>query len=83
MPTLGADWVVVLVLKIVASWCSAARRSLLSLAKGAAGDGFRSASIKSIADLMTVLVEDKRGMGHCSGKNSTVSLMRSDAVLVV
>lgn len=81
-PTLG-DAGVVVVQTMVASWCSAARHSSLSFAKGAAGAGLRSASIKSMADLMTVSMEERHGMGHCSGKNLTVSLILSDAVLLV
>ena len=92
--TLGGDWVcfsfgstlggggVVEVRKMVASCCSAASRSSPSLAKGAAGAGLRRASIKSRADLAIVLVEDRRGIGQCSGKNSTVPQVRSAAVLV-
>jgi hypothetical protein len=82
-PTLGycANGGVVVVWKIVASWWRAARH-LPNFANGAAGAGLWSASIKLIADLMTVSVDDSRGMGHCSGKNSTVSLICSDADFV-
>ena len=83
LATLGAAAGVVAVWNMVASWCSAAKRSSPSLANGAAGVGCRRASIKSMADLMMVSFEERRGMGHCVGKNSTVSLIRSAAVLEV
>jgi hypothetical protein len=63
LATLGRAGAAV-VRNIVASWWSAASRSLPDLANGAAGVGFRSASMRLIADLTTVSVEDKRGMGH-------------------
>jgi hypothetical protein len=61
--TLG-DVGAAVVRNIVASWWSAASHSSLNSVNGAAGVGFRSASMRSIANLTTVLVEDKRGMGH-------------------
>ena len=54
--TLGADGSVD-VLKIVASCWSAARRSSPSFANGAAGAGWRKASMRSMADFMIVLVD--------------------------
>jgi hypothetical protein len=63
LATLG-DVGAAVVRNIVASWWSAASRSSPNLANGAAGVGFWSASMRSIADLRTVSVEDKRGMGH-------------------
>jgi hypothetical protein len=79
--TLGSCGVVE-VRKMAVSCCSAASRSSPSLAKGAAGTGLRRASIKSRADLAIVSVEERHGIGQCSGKNATVPQVRSAAVLV-
>jgi hypothetical protein len=56
---------------------------LPTLAKGAAGMGFKRASVRVAAALRALSAEDVFCMGACAGNNSTVSAIRSAAVLVM
>jgi hypothetical protein len=67
--------------KMSVSCFSATSWPLPIVAKGAAGAGFRSALVSSLAAMVALSVEDKRGMQMSAGKHSTLSIMRSLPVL--
>ena len=67
--------------KMSVSCFSATSWALPIVAKGAAGAGFRSALVSSLAAMVALSAEDMRGMRMSAGKKSTVSIMRSLPVL--
>ena len=85
--TLGSESVVSCVFflvaseKIVANCCSACICSSPTFAKGAAGDGFSSTSMRSVAAAVAASAEDSVGMLHRWGKNSSVRTIRVARVL--
>ena len=85
--TLGSESVVSCVFflvaseNIVANCCSACICSSPTFAKGAAGDGFNSVCVKSVAAAVAVSAEDSVGMEHRWGKNSSVRAIRVARVL--
>jgi hypothetical protein len=55
----------VAVWKMVVSWCRAASHSSPNFANGVMGAGLCSASMRLMADLMMVSMDERHGMGHC------------------
>ena len=78
--TVGSVWM--LVAKISASCLIACIWASPMLANGEAGAGLLRAWVRAAAASRAASAEDVFGMGELTGKNSTVSAIRSEAVLI-